>query len=121
MNSPKAIGLYCSNPPTEAEMADLNLPVMLNVRGTHSQKSLDDARKLHNETAGSKPGMEAARSLSDMSHNVFVPVKNATKISSTKDNELLFIDFWADAGGLQKFFSNKDVQEQGGKLFTQKD
>jgi hypothetical protein len=101
--------------------SDMNLPVMLNVRGTHSQKNLDAARNLHNETAGSPAGIQAARSLSDMSHCVYVPVKNLGDISGAKEGELLFIDFWADGDGLMKFFSDKNVQEQGAKLFTNKD
>ena len=99
----------------------MDAPVMLNVRGTHSQKNLDAARALHNATAGSPGGMEAARSMSDMSHCVYVPAKGAAAVSSAKDGELLFIDFWADAAGLQKFFSNPDVVEQGAKLFSAKD
>src|SRR5688572_23135354 len=99
----------------------LQLPVMLTVRGTHNFKSLDEARSTHNETAGSKQGMEAARTLSDISHNVYVPARGAGKLTGAADNELLFIDYWTDPQGLQKFFSSPEVHAQGGKLFAKKD
>ena len=95
--------------------------VLLTVRGTLAPKTLDEARVLHNETAGSAPGMAAARSLSDMSHTVFAPVKGVGELSGAKDNELLFIDFWEDPKGLMQFFSDPRVGEQGSKLFTSKD
>jgi hypothetical protein len=97
----------------------MEAPVILTVRGTLNPKTLAEAQKIHNATAGSAEGMEAARSLSDISHTVFQPV--AHKLSSAKDGELLFVDFWTDPEGLQKFFSNPHVQEQGGALFSSKD
>jgi hypothetical protein len=97
----------------------MDAPVILTVRGTLNVKTLDEAKKVHNATAGSAEGMEAARSLSDISHTVFQPVVH--KLSGAKEGELLFIDFWMDPEGLQKFFSNPHVQQQAGALFTSKD
>lgn len=98
----------------------MEAPVLLTVRGTTIPKSVEEARILHNETAGSDAGREAARSLSDLSHCVYVPV-DAGKLSDAKKGELLFLDLWADPAGLQNFFSHKEVQEQGGKMFSTKD
>ncbi|MBS2028458.1 MAG: hypothetical protein JST54_11180 [Deltaproteobacteria bacterium] len=95
--------------------------VLLTVRGTLVPKSIKEARILHNETAGSQQGMEAARALSDLSHTVFTPAEGAGKMNGAKPGELLFIDLWQDPAGLQQFFSNKHVQEQGGKLFSARD
>ena len=95
--------------------------VLLTVRGTLVPKSLDAARTLHNETAGSVQGMEAARSLSDLSHTVFAPAEGAGKMNGAKAGELLFIDLWQDPSGLQQFFGNKHVQEQAGKMFSARD
>jgi hypothetical protein len=75
---------------------------------------------LHNETAGSQPGVAAARALGDLSHKVYAPCLRSQQ-SSAKKGELMFLDNWQDAKGLMEFFSNKHVQEQGGKLFSARD
>jgi hypothetical protein len=95
--------------------------VLLTVRGTLAPKTLEETRVLHNETAGSAPGMAAARALSDMSHTVFAPVMGLGDLSGAKQNELMFIDYWEDPQGLMKFFGDPRVGEQGSKLFTSKD
>jgi quinol monooxygenase YgiN len=92
--------------------------VLLTVRGMLAPKSIDAARKLHNETAGSPQGIAAARALGDLSHKVYLPV---TKAPGTKEGELLFIDTWLSAEGIGKFFSNPHVQEQGSHLFSSRD
>ena len=92
--------------------------VLLTVRGQLAPKTLDAARNLHNETAGSPEGIAAARSLGDLSHKVYTPV---TKAPGTQEGELLFIDTWLNAEGIGKFFSNPHVQTQGSKLFTTRD
>jgi hypothetical protein len=95
-------------------------PVFLTVRGTLNHPDLETARVLHNETAGSPPGVAAARALGDLSHKVFAPCLSS-KQSSAKPGELLFLDHWQDPKGLMEFFSNPHVQQQGGKLFAQRD
>jgi len=92
--------------------------VLLTVRGQLIPKTIDAARKLHNETAGSAQGIAAARALGDLSHKVYLPV---TKAPGTKEGELLFIDTWQSAEGIGKFFSNAHVQEQGSNLFSSRD
>ena len=96
----------------------MTLPVLLTVRGTLNPATLDAARVLHNETAGSAPGIAAARALGDLSHRVFAPI---TEAPGTKDGELLFIDTWCDPAGIGQFFSNPEVQHQGGRMFAAKD
>ena len=93
----------------------IELPVTLTVRGT-AIRTGDAMRTVHNETAGSPQGIAAARSLGDLSHKVFVP-----KGGDAKPDELLFLDIWVEAGGIQKFFSHPDVAAQGAQLFTTKD
>jgi hypothetical protein len=91
--------------------------VLLTVRGTLKPKSLEAAKRLHNETAGSAQGIAAARALGDLSHKVYVPVPGAGE----KDDELLFLDIWQTAQGLGQFFSNAHVQEQASNLFGARD
>jgi hypothetical protein len=94
-------------------------PVLLTVRGTTVPATLESARVLHNETAGSAPGIAAARGLGDLSHKVYAPCRDS-KHSSAKAGELLFIDNWVDPKGIMEFFSNAHVQEQGTRLFKSK-
>ncbi len=94
--------------------------VLLTVRGTLLPASLEAARVLHNETAGSAPGIAAARALGDLSHNVYAPIQGSPQ-SSAKAGELLFLDNWVEAKGIMEFFSNAHVQEQAGKMFSAKD
>ncbi len=100
--------------PTESSL------VLLTVRGTLVPRSLEEARQLHNETAGSAPGIAAARALGDLSHNVYAPSLRS-KQSTAKEGELLFLDRWDDPQGIMQFFGNAHVQEQGGKMFVQKE
>lgn len=93
--------------------------VFLTVRGKYLAASLDACRVIHNETAGSAPGMAAARALGDLSHKVYAPL--ASPSSTAKTGEVLFIDWWQDAKGLMDFFANENVQMQGTKLFTSRD
>jgi|SoiMethySBSTD1v2_1073268.scaffolds.fasta_scaffold02444_11 hypothetical protein len=92
--------------------------VLLSVRGTLVPTSLEAACRLHNETAGSAPGIAAARELGDLSHKVYSPVTGAP---GAEPGELLFLDVWASAEGIGRFFSNKAVLEQGTKLFSKRD
>lgn len=94
---------------------------LLCIRGTANTQDLEVSRKLHNETAGSEPGIAAARALGDLSHKVYVPCTEAGEHAGSKPGELLFIDVWKEPAGIETFFSNKNVQEQGGKLFAAKD
>ena len=93
--------------------------VFLTVRGNYLAKDLESCRVIHNETAGSAPGIAAARALGDLSHKVYAPL--ASPASSAKTGEVLFFDWWQDPKGLMDFFMNENVQMQGTKLFTSRD
>lgn len=93
--------------------------VLLTVRGTCIPESLEAMRVAHNATAGSERGIAAARSLGDLSHNVYAPCLR-TK-SGAKVGELLFLDWWDGPRGIMDSFSNPQVQQQGGKLFSARD
>ena len=91
-------------------------------RGTLSPKTLDEARTMHNAfvTAGSQPGIDIARSLGDISHNAYIPVEEAGKLSAASPGELLFIDYWTDPNGMEQFFANPFAQEAGDRLFSER-
>src|SRR5262249_17943600 len=71
----------------------MNDIIQLVIRGTLNTPVLDEVRKIHNETAGNPQGVAAARSLGDLSHNVFVPLADAA-------TELLILDTWNNLDGL---------------------
>jgi len=91
--------------------------LLLAIRGALKQSVLDDARKIHNETAGNPQGVAAARALGDLSHNVYVPLADAPDVAT----ELLILDRWTSFDGLQKFFSDPQVQAGGGLIFKSRD
>jgi hypothetical protein len=79
--------------------------------------TLEAARTLHNATAGVPANVAAAKSLGDLSHMVYVPVDH----SGSGAGEFLILDQWNSLEGLNTFFANKQVQEQAGQIFTQRD
>ncbi len=95
-------------------------PVLLTVRGKTIPKTLEEMRGLHNQTAGSAPGIAAARALGDLSHKVFSP-NLRMKQSGAAEGELLFLDVWVRPQGIFEFFSNEQVIQQGTKLFSSRD
>lgn len=88
---------------------------LLTVRGKTVSATLEETRKVHNDTAGAPPSVAGARSLGDLSHNVFAPASDELR------GELLFIDFWNSLAGLGQFFSNPQVQAAAGQLFGSRD
>jgi hypothetical protein len=90
---------------------------LLAIRGTLAPETLEAARKIHNETAGAPANVAAARSLGDLSHMVYTPASE----SSLGTEEFLILDLWNNAEGLNQFFSNEQVQEQAGLIFTERD
>jgi hypothetical protein len=90
---------------------------LLAIRGTLAPKTIEDARKTHNETAGAPANVAAARSLGDLSHMVYTPAAQ----SSLGAEEFLILDLWNNPEGLNQFFSNHEVQEQAGLIFTERD
>jgi hypothetical protein len=89
--------------------------LMLTVRGTTTQSSVEDSRRMHNATAGAPPSVAAAQSLGDLSHNVYVGR------GGDVSGEVLFIDFWNSQSGLGGFFSNPQVQAAADQLFVSRD
>jgi hypothetical protein len=88
---------------------------LLTVRGRMAAASVDEARKIHNDTAGAPPSVAAARSLGDLSHNTFIG------FGSENRDDLLFIDFWNSLSGLRQFFADPQVKVGAGLLFTSMD
>ena len=59
-------------------------------------------------------GVAGARSLGDLSHNVYTGLGDST-------GEILFIDIWNSLEGLGQFFANPQVQQAAGLLFAERE
>jgi quinol monooxygenase YgiN len=90
---------------------------LLAIRGTLAPATLEDARSIHNQTAGAPQNVAAARSLGDLSHMVYVPVNQP----GAGGGEFLILDVWNSRDGLNQFFANPQVQEQAGQIFSTRD
>jgi quinol monooxygenase YgiN len=90
---------------------------LLTIRGTLAPATLEAARAIHNDTAGAPESVAAARALGDVSHMVYAPVAPA----ASGAGEVLFLDFWTSAEGLNRFFANPVVQEQAAQIFAERD
>lgn len=90
-------------------------------RGTLNPETLSEARAMRNAfvTDGPQPGIEVARSLGDLSHNVYTPAEGKDGLLGAKPRELLFVDYWADLS--EKFSSNPLAQEAGDRLFSSRE
>src|SRR5688572_2749367 len=90
---------------------------LLVIRGNLAPPTLEASREVHNATAGNDQGVAAARALGDLSHNVF------TSLTPPKSGagELLIMDLWNDLAGFEKFFSDPQVKQGGGMIFTGRD
>ncbi len=97
--------------------------ILHTTRGTLNPKTLEEARTMHNAfvTQGPQPGIKIARSLGDLSHNLYTPVEGLGSLSTASPGELLFIDYWADLGGMETFFSNPFAQEAGDRLYSSRE
>jgi len=94
------------------------MPVyLLAIRGTLKSPTLEQARTIHNQTAGAPQNVAAAKSLGDLSHMVYVP----TERPKTGAGEFLILDLWNSLEGLNQFFANHQVQEQAGLIFESRD
>lgn len=94
---------------------------LLTIRGTLSPSTLEEARKVHNMTAGNPDGIVAAKSLGDVSHMVYVPVPHNGQAKSNGAGEFLIMDLWHSIEGLNTFFADKQVQEGGAMIFSERD
>ncbi|HUS14554.1 MAG TPA: hypothetical protein VM536_05990 [Chloroflexia bacterium] len=90
---------------------------LLSIRGKLKPQTLEEARAVHNATAGAPESVAAARALGDVSHMVFVP----TDQNGPDAGEFLILDVWTSLEGLNQFFSNHQVQEGGAMIFTERD
>jgi len=90
---------------------------LLAIRGTLAPATLEEARAVHNDTAGAPQNIAAAQALGDLSHMVYVP----TDRPATGAGEFLIMDIWNNLEGLNQFFANPQVQEQGGLIFSSRD
>jgi hypothetical protein len=113
-----------STPPKEAVMSDETVSYpsdvsastfLLTVRGTMSMDSVPEARAVHNRTAGDAESVAAARSLGDLSHNVYLGH------GEDHERDLLFIDYWNSLSGLATFFANPQVQAGGEMIFSHRE
>ena len=101
-------------------MSDLSV-FLLAIRGTLAPKNLEEARKVHNMTAGNPAGIAAAKSLGDVSHMVYVPLQHNGHANGNGAGEFLIMDLWTSIEGLNTFFADKQVQEGGAMIFTERD
>ncbi|MFO0749676.1 MAG: hypothetical protein U1F43_29000 [Myxococcota bacterium] len=94
--------------------------VLLTVRGTLAPQSLEAARALHNDTAGSPAGIAAAREHGDLSHKVYAPCARWSR-AGDQAGQLLFIDAWVEPEGIGRFFGNAHVRQQAAGMFSERD
>jgi hypothetical protein len=94
---------------------------LLTIRGTLSPDTLEAARKVHNQTAGDPAGVAAAKSLGDVSHMVYVPMQHDGHAQTKGAGEFLIMDLWYSMEGLNTFFADKQVQQGGDMIFSQRD
>src|SRR5579859_7003438 len=91
---------------------------LLSIRGTLAPATLEEARGIHNQTAGAPESVAAARSLGDLSHMVYVP---AGQSAGAGAGEFLILDIWQSIDGLNNFFANPQVQQGAGMIFASRD
>jgi hypothetical protein len=92
-------------------------PYLLAIRGTLASATLEAARGIHNQTAGAPANVATAQALGDLSHMVYVP----TEQPKTGAGGFLILDLWNNLDGLNQFFANPHVQEEGGRIFSGRD
>ena len=90
---------------------------LLTNRGTPKDKTLEGARKTHNQTSAS--GQAVARSFGDLTHTVYVPVEGFG--TTTNELDLLLVDVWNSVEGLNRFFAKLRGNEQVSPIFARND
>lgn len=90
---------------------------LLTIRGTLKPATMQEAREVHNATAGLPANVQVARALGDLSHKVYVPLAQ----QNGHAGEFLILDVWNQMDGLNQFFANPHVQEQAGQIFSDRD
>ena len=94
---------------------------LLTIRGTLAPATLEEARKVHNQTAGAPANIAAAQSLGDVSHMAYVPMEHDGHAGPGGAGEFLIMDLWNSLEGLNNFFADPHVQEGGGMIFSDRD
>jgi hypothetical protein len=113
-----ALGKFSASAQEATPAAVTSLEIyLLTIEGTLAPASVEEARTVHNSTAGEPTSIAAAKSLGDVSHMVYLPITPA----STGAGNVLFMDIWTSMAGLNQFFSNPQVQAQAAELFTKRD
>ncbi len=90
---------------------------LLTVTGKVIPPTIESTCKLHNETAGNPNGVATAKSLGDISHMTYMPLDAATDFKG----DLLFMDIWDSVEGLNRFFSDDQVQAGAKMMFTSRE
>jgi hypothetical protein len=103
--------------PFKLQVDPMPTTFLFTVRGELAPKDIEASRLAHNMAAGSDQGVAAARSFSDLSHAVYVPVKP----NGQGAGELLIIDYWNNPEGIGRFFSDPQVQQGGSMLFRERE
>jgi hypothetical protein len=101
-------------------MSDLSV-FLLTIRGVLAPATLEAARTIHNQTAGNPEGVAAAKSLGDVSHMVYVPAMHNGHDKAKGAGEFLIMDLWTSIEGLNTFFADKQVQQGGAMIFSERD
>ena len=88
---------------------------LLTAGGRIAAGGVEAARGIHTRAAGTPAGVEAARSLGDLRHNVY------TGMGAEHERELLFLDYWNSLSGLGQFLFDPQVKQGAGMLFSTMD
>jgi len=94
---------------------------LLTIRGMLKPGTLEEARQVHNMTAGNPDGVATAKSLGDVSHMVYIPAQHDEHEKAKGAGEFLIMDLWTSPDGLNTFFSDHQVQEGGSMIFSDRD
>lgn len=103
--------------PFKLQVDPLTAQFLFTVRGPLAAKDIEGGRIAHNMAAGSDQAIAAARSFSDLSHAVYVPVEPP----KSGAGELLIIDYWNNPDGIGKFFSDPQVQQGGTMVYRERE
>jgi hypothetical protein len=98
-------------------------PLTLHLTRGVLASTIDETRGMHNAFVddGSQPGREIARALGDLSHSVYTPARGVDPALRAQPGELLFVDYWAAASGMEMFFSNPVALGAADQLFSSRE
>src|ERR1700758_2123390 len=98
-------------------------PLTLHLARGWPASTINETRGMHNAFVddGTQPGREIARALGDLSHNVYTPASGVDLALRAEPGELLFVDYWAAASGMEMFFSNPVALGAADQLFSSRE